>query len=224
VQAQIPVSETAIRDTMAAVFRQAGFARQRPSWIGAQLDRFWTWLGNVLRSIFGPLFRSRETNPLMFWILVTIVALTFLAIVIRLGYVSYLRRTQGIDARAFSGGGSGSARGGDPRMLAQQLAAQGNFTDAAHALYLALLEAVARRGLVRLHSSKTVGDYVRELRPRAPAIYARFRDFARLYEVVVYGTGYCDGERYERLHTLALPILEGEREAAGERQAVGGRR
>ena len=218
-QAQIPVSETAIRDTMAAIFRQPAFARERPSWIAAQMDRFWTWLGNVLRSIFGPLFRSRETNPLMFWILVTILALIFLAIVARLGYVSYLRRTQGIDARAFSGGAAGSARGGDPRLLAQQLAAQGNFTDAAHALYMALLEALARRGLVRLHSSKTVGDYVRELRSRSSAIYARFRDFARLYEVVVYGTGYCDRERYERLHALALPILE-EQASGGRRSAV----
>ena len=223
-QAQIPVSETAIRDTMAAVFRQPAFARERPSWIAAQVDRFWTWLGNVLRTIFGPLFRSRETNPLMFWILVTILALIFLAIVGRLAYVSYLRRTQGIDARAFSGGPGGSARGGDPRMLAQQLAAQGNFTDAAHALYLALLEAVARRGLVKLHPSKTVGDYVRELRPRSASFFARFRDFARAYEVVVYGTGYCDRERYERLQSLAVPILDGERQQALERQAVVGRR
>ena len=209
---------------MAAVFRQAAFARERPSWIGAQLDRFWTWLGNVLRSIFGPLLRSRETNPLMFWILVTIIGLIVLAIIVRLAYVSYLRRRQGIDARAFAGRAGGPARGGDPRLLAQQLAAQGNFTDAAHALYMALLESIARRGLVRLHSSKTVGDFVRELRARSSAIYARFRDFARLYEVVVYGTGHCDRERYERLHALALPILDGEREVAGERQAVGGRR
>jgi hypothetical protein len=221
VQAQIPVSETAIRDTMAAVFRQPAFARERPSWFAAQMDRFWTWLGNVLRSIFGPLLRSRETNPLMFWILVTILALIFLAIVGRLAYVSYLRRTQGIDARAFSGGPGGSARGGDPRLLAQQLAAQGNFTDAAHALYMALLEALGRRGLVRLHSSKTVGDYVRELRSRSSAIYTRFRDFARLYEVVVYGTGYCDRERYERLHALALPIVE--EQAVGGRTAAGSR-
>ena len=224
--AQIPVPETAIRDTMAAVFRQPGFARERPSWIAAQVDRFWTWLGNVLRSIFGPLFRSRETNPLLFWILVAIIALVFLAIVARLGYVSYLRRAQGIDARAFAGGGGLQARGGDPRLLAQQLAARGNFTDAAHALYMALLEAVARRGLIKLHPSKTVGDYVRELRGRSSAIYARFRDFARAYEVVVYGTGYGDRERYERLYALARPILDeqpGERQAV-ERQAVGGRR
>jgi hypothetical protein len=209
VQAQLPVPETAIRDTMAAVFRQTAFARERPSWIAVQMDRFWSWVGDVLRSIFGPLFRSHESNPVLFWVMVTIIALIVLAIIGRLAYVSYLRRMRGIDARAFGGGSSASLGSGDPRTLAQQLAAQGNFTDAAHALYLALLEAIARRGLVRLHPSKTVGDYVRELRARSAAIFARFREFARAYEVVVYGTGYCDRERYERLHSLALPILGG---------------
>lgn len=195
---------------MAAVFRQSAFARQRPSWIAVQMDRFWTWVFDVLRSIFGPLFRSRESNPALFWVFVTVMGLLFLAIVGRLAYVSYLRRTRGIGARAFAGGVGLGGRGGDPWTLAQQLAGQGNFTDAAHALYLALLESVGRRGLVRLHPSKTAGDYVRELRARSSAIFSRFRDFARAYEVVVYGTGFCDRERYERLQSLALPIMTGD--------------
>jgi hypothetical protein len=210
VQAQIPVPEAAVRDTMAAVFRQAGFARERPSWIAAQMDRFWEWLYNVLRAIFRPLLRSRDSNPVLFWVFITIIALIFVAIIARLAYVSYLRRTRGIDARPFARGGPSYRGSGDPWTLAQQLAAQGNFTDAAHALYLALLESVSRRGLVRLHPSKTLGDYVRELRARSSAIFSRFREFARAYEVVVYGTGYCDQERYERLQSLALPILSGD--------------
>ena len=208
-QAQIPVPETAIRDTMAAVFRQAAFARERPSWIATQMNRFWDWLFNVLRSIFGPLFRSRESNPLLFWVVVSIIGAIAVAIIARLAYVSYLRRQRGIGARAFGGATSSGMRGGDPWLLAQQLAAQGNFTDAAHALYLALLESVSRRGLVKLHPSKTVGDYVRELRARSSALFSRFREFARAYEVVVYGTGFCDRERYERLQSLARPILGG---------------
>lgn len=206
-QAQIPVSETAIRDTMAAVFRQAAFVRERPSWIATQMNRFWEWLYDVLRSIFGPFFRSRESNPLLFWIVVGLIAAIALGIIARLAWVSYLRRQRGIGARAFGTAGPPGTRGGDPWQLAQRLAAEGNFTDAAHALYLALLESVSRRGLVKLHPSKTVGDYVRELRARSSAIFARFREFARAYEVVVYGTGFCDRERYERLQALARPIL-----------------
>lgn len=209
-QATIPVPETAVRDTMAAVFRQAAFARERPSWFAAQMDRFWQWLFDVLRAIFRPLFRSRESNPVLFWVFVSIIAVIALGILSRLAYVSYLRRTRGIGARAFASGTSTGKRASDPWTLAQALASQGNFTDAAHALYLALLEAVARRGLVKLHPSKTVGDYVRELRARSAAVFARFRDFARAYEVVVYGTGVCDQERYERLRSLALPLLAGD--------------
>lgn len=95
-------------------------------------------------------------------------------------------------------------------MLAQELAARGEYTEAAHALYRALLEALARRERVRLHPSKTVGDYVRDLRQRSSSLFGRFRDFARSYETVVYGIGVCDRERYERLLALAAPIVRAE--------------
>jgi hypothetical protein len=87
------------------------------------------------------------------------------------------------------------------------LAAAGQYTDAAHALYAALLEGVARREQLRLHPSKTAGDYLRELRRRSSQLVPTFRDFARLYEVVVYGLGSCDRDRYERLYVLATGML-----------------
>lgn len=95
----------------------------------------------------------------------------------------------------------------DPWVDAQRLAKEGRYTDAAHALYAALLEGVARREDLRLDPSKTVGDYLRELRRRPSALVPTFRDFARLYEVVVYGLGFCDRERYERLYVLASGML-----------------
>jgi hypothetical protein len=48
---------------------------------------------------------------------------------------------------------------------------------------------------------------VREVRRRAPPLFAGFRDFARAYEVVIYGIGACNRDRYERLLALALPIV-----------------
>jgi Domain of unknown function (DUF4129) len=95
---------------------------------------------------------------------------------------------------------------GDPWALAQRLATAGNYTDAAHALYQGLLLALARRDHLRLHESKTVGDYARELRSRSSQRFTPFRDFARTYEVVVYGLGTCDRERYDRLQRLAEVI------------------
>lgn len=206
----VRIPDQAIRDTMEAVFRQPGFARQRPSWFGSLADRFWQWFWDLLRSIFGPLFDTRTHDPVLFWLMAGLFALIVGAIIGRLAWVSWQRRKRGIDSRpAFPVGGS-PRFAGDPWLAAQRLAADGNFTDAAHALYLALLEATARRGGVKLHPSKTAGDYVRELRLRPSALFGRFRDFARAYEHVVYGAGHCDRERYERLHELALPIVQAD--------------
>jgi hypothetical protein len=202
-QQHLPVSETAIRDTMAAVFRQAAFVRRQPSWIARKVNDFFEWLWDLL-SRFG---HSRGSNPLLFWTVTSVVIVIVVAIIARLAWVSYQRRRQGIDARPELRGAA-TVSHSDAWALAQQYAARGDFTVAAHSLYIALLGAIARRGLVRLHPSKTVGDYVRELRSRSATVFTRFREFARAYETVVYGTGVCDQERYETLQRLAMPIVQ----------------
>jgi hypothetical protein len=204
-QQHLPVSETAIRDTMAAVFRQAAFVRRQPSWIARKVDEFFGWLSDVLRSFSA----SRGSNPVLFWTVTAAVILVVVAIIARLTWVSYKRRRQGIDARPELHSATGPSHA-DAWALAQQYAARGDFTAAAHSLYVALLGAIARRGLIRLHPSKTVGDYVRELRSRSATVFTRFREFARAYETVVYGTGVCDQERYETLQRLAMPIVQSD--------------
>ena len=97
-QHQLPVSETAIRDTMAAVFRQAAFVRRQPSWIARQVMRFLEWLGDLLRQFSG----SRTTSPLVFWTVVTVLVVIALAIAARLSWVSYRRRRQGRQDRLHS--------------------------------------------------------------------------------------------------------------------------
>ena len=204
-QQRLPVSETAIRDTMAAVFRQRAFAERQPSWIARKINEFFQWLADLLHQFGG----TRSSNPVVFWTVIAIIGAVAVAIIARLALVSYRRRRQGIDARPEAPGTAGFAHG-DPWTMSQQHAARGDFTSAAHSLYLALLHAIARRGLVRLHPSKTVGDYVRELRARSATVFTRFRDFARAYETVVYGTGVCDQERYETLQRLAMPIVQSD--------------
>ena len=190
---------------MAAVFRQAAFVKRQPSWIARKIAQFFEWLWDLLRQFGG----ARTSNPAVFWSVLTIIFVVAAAVIGRLAWVSYRRRSQGIAARPAPLGHDGVAQG-DPWTNAQQYAARGDFTAAAHSLYLALLNAIARRGLIRLHPSKTVGDYVRELRTRSAAVFSRFRDFARAYETVVYGTGVCDQERYETLQRLALPIVQSD--------------
>ena len=190
---------------MAAVFRQGAFAKRQPSWIARKIAQFFEWLWDLLRQFGG----ARSSSPAVFWTVIVIIAAVAIAIIARLAWVSYRRRIQGIDARP-APHGAGTAAQGDPWIAAQQHAARGDFTSAAHSLYLALLNAIARRGLIRLHPSKTVGDYVRELRARSATVFTRFREFARAYETVVYGTGTCDQERYETLQRLALPIVQSD--------------
>ena len=200
-----PAPTAAIRDSVAAVFRQPAYARslKESTW-----NRALTWLGELFQRMFEAVHGSR----VVYWTTVSLLTLLVVAVVARAAYLGYLRRDLGATGRGGRSGGP-SHGGRDPWVLAQELAAAGNYTDAAHALYRALLEALARRERVRLHPSKTVGDYVRDLRQRSSSLFVRFRDFARSYETVVYGVGHCDRERYERLHALAAPIVQAGPEA-----------
>jgi len=140
----------------------------------------------------------------LYWASIALLASLVVLVVARVAYVAYARRewSEGGTRRRAAG-----ARGGDPWVLARELSQAGRFTEAAHALYAALLARLAQSERLRLHPSKTAGDYARELRARSSAAFPRFREFARAYDVVVYGLGWCDGERYERLYALAAPLL-----------------
>jgi hypothetical protein len=198
-----PVSESTIRDVVDSVFRAPEF-NHFSLW-----SKLWEWLGHLLQRVgaaLQPFLSALRGSPPLFWTVIVILAAMLVAVLARATYLWYRR-----SLNAAAGGTWESAPhrrdGRDPWMLAQELAAAGNFTDAAHALYLALLEAVARQQQLRLHPSKTVGDYRRELRSRSSSLFTRFRDFARSYEAVIYGLGSCDRERYERLYELAVPIV-----------------
>ncbi|MGI8497428.1 MAG: DUF4129 domain-containing protein [Gemmatimonadaceae bacterium] len=151
------------------------------------------------------LFPGR-TSPFAYWGAIAVVAILLLAMIVRAGYLAHLQREASRTPLRFPS--TGRDGGKDAWLSAQELAAQGNFTDAAHALYAALLDSAARRDQLRIHPSKTVGDYVRELRGRSSSLFTRFREFARSYETVIYGLGFCDRERYERLRALALPLVQ----------------
>ena len=189
---------------MRAVFRQAAYTKRQPGWLARKFSEVWDWI-----AAHWPLKGStRHSDPFLFWTCIAVLAAFLVAILARAWYLGYVRRDQGVGARPLPTAPSRAALGGDPWLMAQRFAAGGDFTTAAHALYAALLEGVARRGQVKLHPSKTIGDYVRELRAKSSAFFARFREFARAYEVVIYGSGHCDRERYERLQELALPIVQ----------------
>jgi hypothetical protein len=66
---------------------------------------------------------------------------------------------------------------------------------------------------LRLHPSKTSGDYWRELRRRGSPVGDDFRLFARRFDRAVYGTDVPRSEDLEELLTLADRMVS-ERHAA----------
>lgn len=191
---QIPDSE--IRDAAAAVFSDPAFHRV------SLLDRLGAWLLEVLEALFVRIGPARP-SPALFW---TVVTLTGVLVLLILGRALYgIRLSRSLRGKRLSGESDGT-RGFD-LSKARDLAARGDYTAAAHALYSALLSALASRDGIELHASKTIGDYIRDLRKRASRALPAFRDFAHAYEVVIYGIGFCDRERYERLHGLAERMM-----------------
>ena len=166
------------------------------------------WFQALLVRALGAIVRwygQLRASPVLFWTLLLVVAALVAAIVVR---AVIMWRWQRIDvARGAVWRGMGRAGDDDPWVAAEKLAAEGDFTSAAHALYAAMLESAARQQQLRLHPSKTVGDYVRELRARSSSLFGRFREFGRSYEVVIYGIGTCDAARYEQLYALAVPVV-----------------
>ena len=185
IQAAGRVDAVTIVDTVTAVFSAPEF-NPRPS--------IWWWTEYIDIPFDRDIAR---------WVLMGVVAALALIALIRYGNRWYLERRYG--EILGTGGEPGTAR--DPWATAQALAARGEFTAAAHSLYVALLESLAAREQVRLHPSKTIGDYLRELRARSSTVLPPVRDFARSYEMVAYGFRECDATRYERLHALAASVI-----------------
>jgi hypothetical protein len=199
-------ARVAIHDTVAAIVKQAAYRRDVGSTL---LDRITAWIGELIARgmrALGGVPHGRLLATIAAGVIVLLIAARIL--------LAARLRVQVI--RTPERGRSRGSRSTDPWYEAEQLAAGGQFTDAAHALYRAVLTMLAAHGLVRLHESKTSGDYVRELRRRSSTLHASFRRFGARYDRAIYGTGKCTAADYavllDEARTLA-PRRGGERAA-----------
>jgi Domain of unknown function (DUF4129) len=199
-------SHAAIHDTVAAIVRQPAYRRDVGSTLFDRMMQWlWSWYERFVAALGGV--------PHGRFIATAAAVLVVLLVLARFAYAARLR--------AGSTGGSDIAgaivrRGGDPWHAAQRLAAEGQYTEAAHELYRATLALLASHGFVRLHESKTTGDYARELRRRDVPAYAPFRQFGARYDRIIYGTGVCDAAAYDALLSAARAVVVGRH---GERAA-----
>ena len=185
----------AVHDTVAAVFRTAPFQRDLQATLLARLVR---WLGEA----FAWIARTLEGLPGGRSAVVWITALVCVAIAARLLIAARLRDP----AAPSRGGPRRAARGQDPWLAAERLAASGDHGAAAHLLYRGVLESLARDVRMRLDPSRTSGDYARELRRTASDVEAIFRAFAQRFDDVVYGHSVIGASEFADLLRLATPL------------------
>jgi hypothetical protein len=96
----------------------------------------------------------------------------------------------------------------DPWTESERLAAAGDYMGAAHSLYMAVLRRLAASERIRVHASKTSGDYVRDLRRRGSPLATSFQRFGRRFDRVVFGKSVCTPEDYAALRQDAMAIPE----------------
>lgn len=185
-----------IHDTVAAIARRPEYAIPvRRSLLG----RLLRWLFEKITDLIALLGGSRDARL----VVIVAVALIVVAIAGRLIVARQveLRRRTGASLRAI-----GTERR-DYWTLADELAAKGDVVGACHAVYLAVLESLARSGALVFHASKTPGDYVRDLRQRRPGAVGEFRAFAREFETAVFGATPPAAGVYSSLRAAAERIV-----------------
>jgi hypothetical protein len=190
---QLPAS--AIHDTVAAIARGIDYRRSLRQ---SLFDRFFLWLSEGIAHLVRFLRHSPVSRP--FGLMV--IALIVLGVAARL-LISARARDDASGPLRRRTRASGTE---DPFTVAERLAAEGRFEEAAHALYRGVLVALAQRERLRLDPSKTSGDYARELRARGSPAYQPFRAFGRRFDVAVFGHGGCDARLIDDLRTLAQPL------------------
>jgi hypothetical protein len=197
-------TRAAIHDTVAAIVRQPAYHRSLGTTL---LDRVLGWIADAYSRLVEALGSVPHGR-----VVATIAAATVaLLVAARIVYASRLR---GISTMSLASRRGRSATSSDSWREAEQLAAAGQFTEAAHALYRGTVSLLAAQGLVRRHDSKTSGDYARELRRRGAPAYAAFRRFGVRYDRIIYGTGMCDAPGYDALLADARAVLERQSERA----------
>jgi hypothetical protein len=188
-------SAGAIHDTVGALLRDAGYHRS-----------FWSSLAGRLLLELGRLV-IRFLNALSGIPGGKTTVLTIIAVVLVLILGRLFLAAEWSDELLFrrKRSGLGVSRI-DPWSEAQRLASAGDYMGAAHALYQAVLRRLAASERIRVHASKTSGDYVRELRRRGSPLTTSFQRFGRRFDRVVFGKGVCTADDYEALRADALAI------------------
>jgi hypothetical protein len=192
-----PWSAGAVHDTVGVLLRNAAYHRS-----------FWSSLaGRLLLETGRLIMRMIEAMrgiPGGKATVLTVIAIVLLLILGRL----FLAAEWGDEALFRRKGSGARATRIDPWTEAERLAAAGDYMAAAHALYQAVIRRLAASERIRVHASKTSGDYARDLRRRGSPLATSFQRFGRRFDRVVFGKTVCTAEDYAALREDAMGIPE----------------
>lgn len=195
-QAPAPWPAAAVQDSIDRLVEQVAYQRDLATSLG---ERILAWLVRLMVRLIEGAAEMIGRREVIYVVLSVLLGLLVLRLVLEL-------------RGEFAGAGTARARRGairaaNPWSEAERLAAAGRFTDAAHALLAALLGGLGARGEVRLHASKTAGDYARELRRRRAPSAPAFQRFRAHYDLAVYGGADVSADQYAHLREAAAPLV-----------------
>lgn len=183
-------TDQAIRDTIASIAQAPEYSRD----VGQSLmSKGLRWFWQQILNFFDFVSHTEYGRAITIALVLVAVGLVIARLIIGVRADRLTRRPIGVR----SAGVGGAIQISD----AERLAASGNYTAAAHALFSSLLVAGAARGEFRVHPSKTTGDYVADLRRRRTDWLRPFQSFRSRYDRVIYGDMQCSAEDYQALMT-----------------------
>lgn len=197
-----PWTDASIRDTIAAIAKQADYERDLGQ---SAVNRILRWLWDRFVDILETMRGLPHGREIAFGLLILVILLVIARVVIGVRAEENANRVV-VRGQAPAGRNVSLAE-------AERLADAGHFTAAAHVLFSALLMAGAARGEFRVHPSKTTGDYVRDLRRKQAPWLLPFQSFRSRYDRVIYGDMTCTAEDYGALQSDARSMLARDRAA-----------
>ncbi len=199
-QAATPWSPAQVQDTVNRIVARPAYQRDFAESIFDRLLRaIVEFLSRLIEGAAG-LVGTRA-------VVYTVLGALLLLLVIRLALDLRAEMASGV----VTGRRGGPVQASDPWGEAERLARAGAYTDAAHALFRSLLTALGARGEVRVHTSKTAGEYARELRRERAPSSDRFQAFRVRYDRAIYGERTVSEAEYRALLVDARPMVVPER-------------
>jgi hypothetical protein len=199
-----PLPAARVDEALRRVYGQPEFA-ERPDefsvweWIIRQIGRVFAWISDT----FGLARGLQSSAPVLFWVVVGLLAVTAIALLAHLLYsVTRGGGTTTPTVAAPGTPGAGPMTAAEWEEIARRAAGAGRLRDGALALYQAMVLRLDARGALRFDTAKTPGDYRREIRAH-PDAARPFAAFLRGFEPVAFGGRSLDEAGYERLRAAA---------------------